>query len=74
MLLSNVIPVGLVTTVTLHVAVLLFSVLTVIVAVPFFNAVTRPVFSSTSATVLSLLVYFKCVYTFAVLGLIVPTN
>ena len=74
LLLSNVTPVGLVTTVTLHVAVLLFSVLTVIVAVPFFNAVTRPVFSSTSATVLSLLVYFKCVYTFAVLGLIVPTN
>ena len=54
--LSNAIPVGLVTTVTLHVAVFLFPVLTVIVASPFFNAVTRPLLS-TFATLSSLLVH-----------------
>ena len=54
--LSNAIPVGLVTTVTLHVAVFLFPVLTVIVASPFFNAVTRPLLS-TFATLVLLLVH-----------------
>ena len=52
--LSNAIPVGLVTTVTLHVAVFLFPVLTVIVASPFFNAVTRPLLSTFATLVLSL--------------------
>ena len=50
--LSNAIPVGLVTTVTLH--VFLFPVLTVIVASPFFNAVTRPLLSTFATLVLSL--------------------
>ena len=73
MLLSNVTPVGLVTTVTLHVAVLLFSVVTLTVAVPFERPVTTP-FDEIDITfgLLELSIsHLNPILAFAVLGYIV---
>ena len=67
------IPVGLVCTVTVQVAVLSFPVLTVITAFPFATAYTFP-FSSTFATLASLVDHVKSKNTFAVLGFIVAFN
>ena len=69
----NAIPVGLVCTVTLQVAIFSFPVFTVIVAVPFPTAYTFP-FSSTFATSASLVDHVKFKNTFAVLGFIVAFN
>ena len=69
----NAIPVGLVCTVTLQVAIFSFPVFTVIVAVPFPTAYTFP-FSSTFATSARLVDHVKFKNTFAVLGFIVAFN